>query len=56
MIRAVWNGKVLAESNDTVVFEGNHYFPPETLRMEFFHPCWSRRSYAIRFPSCGYPP
>jgi uncharacterized protein (DUF427 family) len=38
MVRAVWNGKLLAESNDTVVVEGNHYFPPESLRMEFFRP------------------
>lgn len=27
MVRAVWNGKVIAESEDTVVVEGNHYFP-----------------------------
>jgi uncharacterized protein (DUF427 family) len=35
-VRAVFNGAVLAESNDTVVLEGNHYFPPESLRREFF--------------------
>lgn len=27
MVSAVWNGAVIAESNDTVVVEGNHYFP-----------------------------
>lgn len=26
-MKATWNGKVIAESNDTVVVEGNHYFP-----------------------------
>lgn len=26
-MRAIWNGKVIAESDDTVVVEGNHYFP-----------------------------
>jgi hypothetical protein len=31
MVRATWNGAVLAESDDTVIVEGNHYFPPETL-------------------------
>ncbi|MCO4746831.1 MAG: DUF427 domain-containing protein [Proteobacteria bacterium] len=36
MARAVWNGVVLAESDDTVVVEGNHYFPPESLNREFF--------------------
>lgn len=36
MVRAVWNGVVLAESDDTVVVEGNHYFPPESLNEDFF--------------------
>lgn len=27
MVQAVWNGAVIAESDDTVVVEGNHYFP-----------------------------
>jgi uncharacterized protein (DUF427 family) len=37
-MKASWNGAVLAESADTVVVEGNHYFPPESLRREFFKP------------------
>ena len=37
-MRAVWNGAVLAESNDTVVVEGNHYFPESALRREHFRP------------------
>lgn len=36
--RAVWNGAVLAESHDTVVVEGNHYFPPDSLHQEYFRP------------------
>lgn len=35
-MRAVWNGAVLAESDDTVVVEGNHYFPPESLNRQYF--------------------
>jgi uncharacterized protein (DUF427 family) len=35
-MQAVWNGVVVAESDDTVVVEGNHYFPRESLREEFF--------------------
>jgi uncharacterized protein (DUF427 family) len=35
MPRATWHGTVLAESDETVVLEGNHYFPPETVRREF---------------------
>ena len=33
-MKAVWNGVVIAESDDTVVVEGNHYFPPEALKRE----------------------
>lgn len=35
-MRAIWNDTVLAESDDTVVIEGNHYFPAESLRREHF--------------------
>jgi uncharacterized protein (DUF427 family) len=35
-VRAKINGTVLAESDDTIVVEGNHYFPPESVRMEYF--------------------
>jgi uncharacterized protein (DUF427 family) len=31
-MRAIWNGTVVAESDDTVVVENNHYFPRESLR------------------------
>ena len=31
MPTARWNGTVIAESDDTVVVEGNHYFPPESV-------------------------
>jgi uncharacterized protein (DUF427 family) len=37
-IRAIWNGTVLAESDDTVVVEGNHYFPEADVRTEYFEP------------------
>jgi uncharacterized protein (DUF427 family) len=37
-MKAIWNETVLAESNDTVVVEGNHYFPASSLRMEHFKP------------------
>ncbi|MGW3509669.1 DUF427 domain-containing protein [Streptomyces sp. NPDC000994] len=36
MMRAVWKGTVLAEAERTVVVEGNHYFPPESLHREYF--------------------
>lgn len=34
-MQAVWNGAVVAESDDTVVVEGNHYFPPEAVKREY---------------------
>jgi uncharacterized protein (DUF427 family) len=37
-MKAIWKGTVVAESNDTVVVEGNHYFPAEALRPEFTLP------------------
>ncbi|HLE13618.1 MAG TPA: DUF427 domain-containing protein [Anaerolineales bacterium] len=36
MMRAIWNGAVLAESDRTILVEGNHYFPPETIRWDYF--------------------
>ncbi|RDY58814.1 DUF427 domain-containing protein [Flagellimonas nanhaiensis] len=35
-MKAIWNNTVIAESNDTVVIENNHYFPPESVKKEFF--------------------
>ncbi len=36
MAKAVWNGAVLAQSDQTKVVEGNHYFPPESLNRDHF--------------------
>jgi uncharacterized protein (DUF427 family) len=35
-MKAIWKDTVLAESNNTVIVEGNHYFPADTLRTEHF--------------------
>ena len=35
-MKAEWNGEVLAESDETVVVENNHYFPPQSVNREFF--------------------
>ena len=37
-MKAVWHGKVLAESDNTQVVEGNHYFPRESVVAEYFKP------------------
>ena len=36
MARAIWEGAVLAESDDGVVVEGNYYFPADSLNREYF--------------------
>ena len=38
MVRATWKDAVLAESDQTVVVEGNHYFPPESIDRRYFKP------------------
>lgn len=35
-MKAIWNGVVVAESDDTIVVEGNHYFPPDSIKKEYF--------------------
>lgn len=35
-MKAIWNGKVLAESDDTIIVENNHYFPADSVNQEFF--------------------
>ncbi|MBU2920539.1 DUF427 domain-containing protein [Winogradskyella psychrotolerans] len=37
-MKAIWENQVIAESNNTVVIEGNHYFPHESLNKAFFKP------------------
>ena len=33
---AIWKDAVLAESDETIVVEGNHYFPPDSIKSEYF--------------------
>ncbi len=34
-MKAIWNNTIIAESNDTVIVENNHYFPISSLRREY---------------------
>ncbi|MGQ0812256.1 MAG: DUF427 domain-containing protein [Nitrospiraceae bacterium] len=38
MPKAIWNGMTVAESNEGQVVEGNYYFPPQSLKREYFKP------------------
>lgn len=42
MAKAIWKDQVLAESDKTLVVEGNHYFPPAAVRMEYLRPSNTR--------------
>jgi uncharacterized protein (DUF427 family) len=46
-IQAIWNGEVIAESDDTILVEGNHYFPPDTVIMKYLLP-------SINHTYCGW--
>ena len=35
-MKAYWNGQIIAESDDTVVVEGNHYFPADSIAKQYF--------------------
>ena len=34
-MKAIWNNEVIAESNETIVVEGNHYFPPSSINKDY---------------------
>ena len=36
-MKAIWNNEVIAESDQTVVIENNHYFPHESIKKEYFN-------------------
>ena len=38
MVKAIWNGKVIAESDRTIIVEGNHYFPPADVKPGYLEP------------------
>jgi len=37
-MKAKWNHQLLVESNDTIIIETNHYFPPASLNQQYFVP------------------
>lgn len=38
MVKATWNGKVIAEAEQTERVDGNHYFPPASVKSEYLQP------------------
>ena len=54
MPKAIWNNVVLADSDQTEVVEGNHYFPPDTLNREFFRVCDAQTVCGWKGTACYY--
>lgn len=36
-MKAIWNNQIIAESNETIIVEGNHYFPPTSVNKDFLN-------------------
>jgi uncharacterized protein (DUF427 family) len=37
-MKAIWNNETIAESDETIVVEGNHYFPADSVKQDFLQP------------------
>ena len=44
-MKAIFNGKVIAESDECEVVEGNQYFPPDSIKKEYFRPSSKNTKY-----------
>lgn len=53
-MKAIWNQKVIAESDKTIVIENNHYFPPESVVEKFFKPSATHTSCAWKGEASYY--
>lgn len=53
-MRATWNNAVIAESDDTVVVEGNHYFPAESVNKEYLEPSGTHTTCPWKGEACYY--
>ena len=54
MPKAIWNGAVLAESNNCELLEGNQYFPPDSINKEYFTSTESHTSCALKGQASYY--
>jgi uncharacterized protein (DUF427 family) len=43
-MKAIWNNQIIAESDQTLVIEGNHYFPPTAIKSDYFKPSQTHTS------------
>ncbi len=53
-MKATWNGTVIAQSDDTVVMDGNHYFPANSLKREYVTFSNHKTSNPVNGEACYY--
>jgi uncharacterized protein (DUF427 family) len=53
-MKATWNGATLAESTDTRIVEGNHYFPADSIKTEYFQPSETHTVCGWKGTACYY--
>lgn len=54
MVQAVWKDTVLASSDKTIVVEGNHYFPPDDVNLDFFRKSETQTVCGWKGTACYY--
>ena len=53
-MKAVWNEEIIAESDETIIVEGNHYFPPDSVNKEFLQPSKTNTVCGWKGTACYY--
>jgi len=53
-MKAIWKGALLAESDETIVVEGNHYFPPNSINQEYFRESDTHTTCPWKGEACYY--
>ncbi|MEJ8804179.1 DUF427 domain-containing protein [Pontibacter sp. H249] len=53
-MKAIWNDTVIAESDQTIVIEGNHYFPPDGINKKYFEQSDTNTSCHWKGEACYY--
>lgn len=54
MAKAIWNGVVIAESDNCQIVEGNNYFPPDSIKSEYFIPSDTHTTCGWKGEACYY--
>ncbi len=53
-MKAIWNKQIIAESDETIIIEGNHYFPPGSIIRDYFNPSETYTSCTLKGKASYY--